>query len=328
MAASEVECEPAGIENDPNLVADDIALVDEWILWQRGRNLSDKTITERSWVIRRLPHAVDITAHDIDAFLTSRAWSRSTRATYHGAIRSWCQWLVLTGHRQDDPTLIATPPKVPKGRPRPLADEHLTVLLGVRTHSRTKAMILLGAYAGVRVGEIARVRGEDVDALTKTITVIGKGGKRRDVPLHPLLERLARQMPARSWWFPTWVGNCRHPAGGPMLANSVSAVVSKAMHRAGIPGTPHALRHWFGSTLRAHGVDSLVIKELMGHESLGTTAIYVDVPLRQRADAVIVLPDISLPRRPVSSARSPIPRQQIREFRIVGDDGPQRPQSG
>ena len=48
------------------------------------------------------------------------------------------------------------------------------------------------------------------------------------------------------------------------------------------PGTPHALRYWFGSALREGGVDSLVIKELMGHESLATTAIYVDVPVRQR----------------------------------------------
>jgi integrase len=65
------------------------------------------------------------------------------------------------------------------------------------------------------------------------------------------------------------------------------------MNRAGIPGTPHALRHWFGSALREAGVDSLVIKELMGHESLATTAIYVDVPLKQRSAAVILLPKIA-----------------------------------
>jgi len=62
-----------------------------------------------------------------------------------------------------------------------------------------------------------------------------------------------------------------------------------------VPGTPHALRHWFGTALRAEGVDSLVIKELMGHESLATTAIYVDVPLTQRTNAVGLLPDLSVP---------------------------------
>jgi integrase/recombinase XerD len=99
-------------------------------------------------------------------------------------------------------------------------------------------------------------------------------------------------MPRRGWWFPTYIGNTKHLAGGPMLGNSVSSSISNVMNRAGIPGTPHALRHWFGSALREAGVDSLVIKELMGHESLATTAIYVDVPLRQRSAAVTLLPKL------------------------------------
>ncbi len=274
------------------LTPSDTELIATWVLWQRARNLSDKTIKERINVIGRLAHPATLTPVDIDEFLVNPAWSRATRATYHGAIRAWSLWLVRTGHRPDDPTLIATTPRVPKGKPRPLADAHLVVLLTSHTYRRTKAMILLAAYAGLRVGEIAGIRGEDVDLLTKTIRVNGKGNKERDVPLHPLLERLAREMPSRSWWFPSWVGNERALAGGPMLANSVSASVSKAMDRAGVPGTPHALRHWFGSTLRARGADSLVIKELMGHESMATTSIYVDVPLRQQSDTVALLPDL------------------------------------
>ncbi len=89
-----------------------------------------------------------------------------------------------------------------------------------------------------------------------------------------------------------YVGNTKHLAGGPMLGNSVSSSISNVMDRAGIPGTPHALRHWFGTALREAGVDSLVIKELMGHESLATTAIYVDVPLKQRTAAVDRLPRV------------------------------------
>ncbi len=168
-----------------------------------------------------------------------------------------------------------------KGRPRPVADEHLTILLDTRMYKRTRAMILLAAYAGLRVSEIAAIKGDDVDTVINTITVIGKGDKERQIPLHPILKDLAAVMPPRGWWFPTYIGNTKHLAGGPMLGNSVSSSISNVMNRAGIPGTPHALRHWFGSALREAGVDSLVIKELMGHESLATTAIYVDVPLRQ-----------------------------------------------
>ena len=237
-------------------------------------------------VVSRLTDPVHLTPVDVDRFLANAAWSKSTRATYHGAIRAWCLWLVRTGRRQDDPTLIATTPKVPKGRPRPVADEHLTVLLSTRMSGRTRAMILLGAYAGLRVSEIAAIRGEHLDLITSTIAITVKGEKTRYIPLHPILQRLAVEMPERNWWFPSYVGNHEYGAGGPVLGNSVSAGISKTMDRAGVPGKPHSLRHWFGSTLKDAGVDSLVIKELMGHESLATTAIYV------QCTAVRLLPDV------------------------------------
>jgi len=140
-------------------------------------------------------------------------------------------------------------------------------------YRRTRAMILLAAYAGLRVSEIAAVKGDDVDTVINTITVVGKGEKQRQIPMHPILRDLAAAMPRRGWCFPTYVGNTKHLAGGPVLGNSVSSFISNVMDRAGFPGTPHALRHWFGTALREAGVDSLVIKELVGHESLATTAI-------------------------------------------------------
>ena len=148
-------------------------------LSQRAGGLSAKAIRERLAVVSRLSDPVHLTPVDVDRFLANAAWSKSTRATYHGAIRAWCLWLVRTGRRPDDPTLIATTPKVPKGRPRPVADEHLTVLLGARMSGRTRAMILLGAYAGLRVSEIAAIRGEHVDLITSTIAITGKGDKTR-----------------------------------------------------------------------------------------------------------------------------------------------------
>ena len=116
--------------------------------------MSDKTITDRLTVIRRIPDAAAIRPQGVDRFLTSTAWAKATRANYHGAIRAWCKWLIITGRRADDPTLIATTPKVKKGRPRPVADEHLAILLDTRMHKRTRATILLAAYAGRATGGI------------------------------------------------------------------------------------------------------------------------------------------------------------------------------
>ena len=59
----------------------DRALFDEWVIWQRARNVSDKTITERVLVVRRLNSAATITAVDVDRFLANPVWSKATRAT-------------------------------------------------------------------------------------------------------------------------------------------------------------------------------------------------------------------------------------------------------
>ena len=69
-------------------------------------------------------------------------------------------------------------PQGPKRRPRPIADKHLTVLLSTRMHRRTRAICLLG-ICRLRVSEIAMIRGEDVDLITMSISVTGKGDKRR-----------------------------------------------------------------------------------------------------------------------------------------------------
>jgi len=187
-------------------------LLADWVLWQRGRGMSDKTITDRLTIIRRIPDSAT--------------------------------------------------PKVKKGRPRPVTDEHLAILLDTRMYRRTRAMILLAAYAGLRVSEIAAIKGDDVDTVMNTITVIGKGDKERQIPLHPILKDLAAGMSRRGWWFPTYIGNTKYLAGGPVLGNSVSSSISNVMDGAGIPSHPTPCATGSAPPSEA-GVDSLVIKELM-----------------------------------------------------------------
>src|SRR5664279_5475641 len=59
------------------------------VLRQRAGGLSAKTIQERLAVVSRLSDPVRLSPVDVDRFLANPAWSKSTRATYHGAIRAW-----------------------------------------------------------------------------------------------------------------------------------------------------------------------------------------------------------------------------------------------
>lgn len=149
-------------------------------------------------------------------------------------------------------------------------------------HRRTKVMILLAAFAGLRVHEIAKVRGEDVDPMARTLRVTGKGNVTAVLPLHPVLVEAAKDM-RKGWWFP---GNSRR-AGLPIRSRGVADFVGQAMDRAGIPGgTAHRLRHWYGTTLVGDGADLRTAQTLLRHANLNTTAIYVRVSDPKPVEAI------------------------------------------
>jgi integrase/recombinase XerD len=131
-------------------------------------------------------------------------------------------------------------------------------------------MVTLAAYEGLRVHEIAQVRAEDFAG--GELQVRGKGGVASSVPLHPSVVSVAIHMPQSGYWFPSDA-----PAGH-VSRVSVSLAIGRAMKRAGVKGTPHALRHHFGTqVLRASGGDLRTAQRALRHASPATTAIYTQV---------------------------------------------------
>lgn len=206
-------------------------------------------------------------------------------------LRSWFRWLRQSGHRDDDPLADLKAPRVPRRHPRPIATTHLEHLLSIRMKRRTRMMILLAAYEGLRVHEIAKMRPEHVDEAAGALFVVGKGGVERDLPLHEAVLDALVYMPRRGWWFPAYKPNELFPrGGGHILPRSVSTVISDTMARAGVPGSAHSLRHWFATALLTEGADTRTVQELLGHASLATTQIYTEVADTRRAEAVHRLP--------------------------------------
>ena len=136
-------------------------------------------------------------------------------------------------------------------------------------------------FAGLRVAEVARIRGEDFDLDARSLRVTGKGGKTAVIPLHDELICLAADMPSRGWWFPAGRGE-----SGPIASKAVTVAMSRAMARAGFTGHGHQLRHWYGSSLGAAGVDLRTVQERMRHENLATTQIYTLVTDEARRSGI------------------------------------------
>jgi len=260
-------------------------LIDAWTLTMQAQGLSQATITERTRLIRQLARTTGtdpaaLTPHTLTAFLANID-SPVTADAYYSIARAWCTWLVRAGHRDDDPTMRVPRPRVPPARPRPITRPQLDTLLVTPLRQDTRTKILLAAYAGLRIHEIAKIRGEDIDTAGGTLTVTGKGGRTDLLPAHPIILTQAASYPRRGLWFPSPTRPGQH-----VTAQTVGTVIARALRRAGIDATAHQLRHFFATSLLEAGVDSRIVQTLMRHASLATTGRYLGVTLTQQRAAL------------------------------------------
>jgi site-specific recombinase XerD len=256
-----------------------------WRAWQEAQGLAERTIADRAALITRYVRATGedplaFTARGMTRFIGRPGLAPRTRWVYRAHLAAFSAFLVRTRQRDDDPTVDVPEVRKPTGTPRPVETVDLGALLaGVQGPARM--MVLLAAYAGLRVHEIAKIRGRDIDRRSGTITVDGKGGKVAVLPAHPaiLAELDAGGYPDRDWLFPA-------REGGHVERQHVSRSIRRALAAAGVEATAHQLRHTFGTALLEAGVDIRVVQELMRHSSLQSTQIYTRVSAVQRTAAI------------------------------------------
>lgn len=263
-----------------------------WAQDMRASNRSPRTITERTNLVARAARSAGVDAHlltveHVAAFLA--ASPPRARVTYYAHLNAFFVWLVRQEIREDVPTMKLDRPKLGRTDPKTISTAHVRDLVASSIWGRTRTMVLLGAYAGMRASEIATMHGAAIDATGGNLTIHGKGDVTRVVPLHPLIRAEADKY-TRGWWFPSGAR-----PGRPMLAASVSQVISDAMDRLRIPGTCHDLRRWYATSMSEAGHSLTTIQRLLGHSSVATTQRYIVVGQQQLLDAVLSLPDVTQP---------------------------------
>lgn len=252
-------------------------------LWAAEMEFSGKapaTIACRSRALRLLAKEVGdpltLGKAELVGWLAQRQHP-STRSTLLAYLRSFYQWAQREGLIDDDLTERITPIKVPNADPRPADAEDIQAALRV-ADSRTRSMILLMAFCGLRSCEVAGVRPEHFhrDAADGRWTLEiprSKGGHRQTVKVPADVARIVLDGP-------TW----------DVSAQTVQKSVREALREADSSATPHQLRHYFATTL-LHTTDNLrVVQEAMRHVSPATTARYTRVQSSELSDAVEALP--------------------------------------
>jgi integrase/recombinase XerC len=239
---------------------------------------------------------------DVRAFLAARRasgiGSRSLMRALAG-VRGFARYLERNGKGKVGALAAVRSPKIAKTLPRPLpaaaakrvADPDLAAEDGhqVWINVRDAAVLALLYGSGLRVSEaLGLKRGDFTAGACDAVTVIGKGGKERMVPVLPQVAKLTAD----------YLGLCPYdlPRDGPLFVGAKGGKLSPrliqlAMARLrgalGLPdtATPHALRHSFATHLLARGGDLRAIQELLGHASVATTQIYTEVDAQRLIDA-------------------------------------------
>lgn len=261
--------------------------VRRWITVQYAEGKARRTVLERRCTLARLERdigcpAILATADQVAEWLSRDPDHRSaiTIGSDLSKLRAFYRWAVHAGLRPDDPTVMIKAPRRPRRQPRPITAAQFQRLdTAAAGDPAMRAMIRLAGLAGLRVHEVARFASRDLDHEARTLTVCGKGGHRYTIPAHPAILEHARRMATSGYWFPSQ--RARHVGG-----RTVSQRIRLHMIRCRVPGTPHSLRHFFGTELVASGSDLRVVQELMRHSQLSTTAIYVGVADQRKREAI------------------------------------------
>jgi site-specific recombinase XerD len=178
------------------------------------------------------------------------------------------------------PSIRAVPRKLPVS----LAPEQVSRLLAEPKSNtviglRDRALLALLYGTGIRASECASLHSGQVDLARLTITVCGKGGHERTIPLNPqLAEVLRTYAQARGLAMPS-APFFRSRFGRPLCRGAVYERVRTwgQRSRIGIPLSPHRMRHTFATHLVRAGVGLVTIRDLLGHRQITSTQIYLHV---------------------------------------------------
>jgi integrase/recombinase XerD len=229
------------------------------------------------------------------AALVKRGMAANSSARKLSAIRQLHRFLYAEGKRKDDPAAVLEGPRRGRALPKVLSIKEVTHLFEAAhdaakktrerraEHLRALRLVCLleALYAtGLRVSELIALPATAARAEGGTITVRGKGGKERLVPLGQAAQKamrdyrkllVERKIGETRWLFPSF-GDSGH-----ITRQHVARELKELAAAAGMEPrkmSPHVLRHAFASHLLANGADLRVVQALLGHADVSTTQIY------------------------------------------------------
>jgi site-specific recombinase XerD len=220
----------------------------------------------------------DVSSDDIQAFLTSmgsRGYTPKSISRKLNSTRTFYRFLKLSEFITDDPSLLVKHPKYELNPPRVLSPlEYRALRDSASSDARIYAIIELLLQTGVRIGELANIRREDIKDSVLHIRPY-EGHPAREVPLNKRAkEALKRYLDARPSTSDDHLFVTK--TGKPFLVRNIRDAIERYFRRAGIENAKiNDLRHTFVAHHLKNGVSIVFLSKILGHKRLSSTERYL-----------------------------------------------------
>ncbi|MEJ6546475.1 MAG: site-specific tyrosine recombinase [Flavobacteriaceae bacterium] len=263
------------------------------------RGLSKNAIDSYSLDVKKLKkylvsHHLTVSPVKIDkdtvlqcVYEASKNLSARSQSRLISGLKSFFSYLIFEKYREDNPMDLVETPRIGRKLPPTLSTEEIDMLIGAINRSslegqRNVAIIETLYGCGLRVSELIGLKISDLFFKEGFIKVLGKGNKERFVPVNPQTEKFLKiylqevrplQKPQVLAADTVFLNRRGQGLSRAMIFTIVKDLAVLIHLQKNI--SPHSFRHSFATHLLENGADLRVIQQLLGHESITTTEIYM-----------------------------------------------------
>ena len=222
-----------------------------------------------------------------------------SQARIISGVKSFYRFLRMDGFMDTDPTELLPTPKIGRHLPEVLTIAEIDAMIDVIDMSkpegqRNRAIIETLYGCGLRVSELVGLRLSQLYLEERYVIIQGKGNKQRLVPISPVaieqielyLEQTRSRQVAQRGSEDILFLNRR---GAMLTRQMIFHIVKQLCELAGVRKviSPHTLRHSFATHLLEGGANLRAIQQMLGHESITTTEIYVHIDRSRLRDEIL-----------------------------------------
>ena len=285
------------MESDKKTITDIVKSYTRYLKLER--NYSPNTLAayqnDLSWLLsfceQQEMNPLDMQLEDLQHFavqLHEHQIGPTSQARILSGIRSFYKYLLLSGEIEQDPTELLESPHLGERLPEVLSTDEIdqiqkSIDLSKPEGQRNKTIIEVLFSCGLRVSELVNLKLSNLYLEEGFVRVMGKGSKERLVPISSKAIRelkywfLDRNLMKIQQGVEDYVFLNRR--GKHLTRTMILIMLKRQAVAAGITKTisPHTLRHSFATELLKGGADLRAIQAMLGHESIGTTELYMHI---------------------------------------------------